>query len=122
MKILIVDDSKAARMLVKSILNDYDPTVSLFEAANGLQAIDCYEKEKPDLVFLDLTMPEMDGYEALEKLKESDSGAHVIILTADVQQKSIERCLALGAWKVMKKLPDKATIYSILDERKAELT
>ncbi len=121
MKILIVDDSRAARMLLKSILGDYSSPVNLLEAGNGVQALESYKKENPDLVFLDLTMPEMDGFEALEKIKTLNSEARVIILTADVQQKSVERCLGLGAWKVLKKLPDKATIYSILGEREAEL-
>ena len=121
MKILIVDDSKAARMLIKTILAGYSDPVSLLEAENGLQALESYRNEKPDLVFLDLTMPEMDGYEALKEIKEFDTHARIIILTADVQQKSVERCLTLGAWKVLKKLPDKSIIYSILDDRNAEL-
>lgn len=122
MKLLIVDDSRAARMLIKSILLDYDPSLELSEAENGAVAVDLYEENHPDLVFLDLTMPVMDGYEALEKIKSANPDALVVMLTADIQQKSIDRCMDLGAYRVLKKLPNKEIVYSLIDEIKDMIT
>ncbi len=119
MKLLIVDDSRAARMLIKSIVLSYEPNFELFEAENGAVAVDVFKEEAPDLVFLDLTMPVMDGYEALEQILSVNSNAVVVILTADVQVKSVERCMEIGAFRVLKKLPDKETVFALLDELKA---
>ena len=116
MKLLVVDDSRAARMLIKSILLDYDPEMEIEEAENGALAVDKYGQFGPDLVILDLTMPVMDGFTALEKIRQQDPEALVVILTADVQIKSVERCMDAGAFKVLKKLPDKKVVYALLDE------
>ena len=70
MKILVVDDSKIARMSVIKSLKVVHPDAELIQATNGLEAVESYKKERPDVVFLDLTMPVMDGYEALKKIKE----------------------------------------------------
>lgn len=118
MKLLIVDDSRAARMLIKSIVMDYDPALDLSEASNGQEAVDIYASITPDIVFLDLTMPVLDGFGALEKIKKINQNAMVVVLTADVQSKSLDRCMELGAYKVVKKLPDKKTVHALLDEMK----
>jgi len=116
MSLLIVDDSRAARMLIRSIISEYNSTIPIIEAENGEQAIELYRQENPELVFLDLTMPVMDGFEALNRIIESDSKAVVIILTADIQEKSVNRCMEAGAYMVMKKLPQKEIIFKTLDE------
>ncbi len=118
MKLLIVDDSRAARMLIKSIVLDYDSSLELKEAENGAVAVDTYGTFTPDLVFLDLTMPVMDGYEALARILEINAEALVVVLTADVQVKSVEKCMEIGAYRVLKKLPDKETVHALLDEIK----
>jgi len=121
MKLLIVDDSRAARMLIKSIVLDYDADMKLIEASNGEEAVSFYREEKPDIVFLDLTMPVKSGYEALEEIREINSRALVIVLTADIQAKSIERCIKLGAYRVIKKLPDKSVVQGLLNELKVKV-
>ena len=118
MKLLIVDDSRAARMLIKSILLDYDAELELSEAENGAIAVELFTEKRPDLVFLDLTMPVLDGYGALEKIIEINPKALVVVLTADIQQKSVDRCMGLGAFRVLKKLPDKKIVYALVDEIK----
>ncbi|MBF9014969.1 MULTISPECIES: response regulator [unclassified Oceanispirochaeta] len=118
MKLLIVDDSRAARMLIKSILLDYDAELDLSEAENGAIAVELYTEKRPDLVFLDLTMPVLDGYGALEKIIEINPKALVVVLTADIQKKSVDRCMELGAFRVLKKLPDKKIVYALVDEIK----
>jgi two-component system chemotaxis response regulator CheY len=117
MKILIVDDSMAARMLMKGFFSD-DSSFEILEAENGQRAVDIYKSERPDITFLDLTMPVMDGFEALRLIRETDPGAIVIILTADIQKKSIEKAMGLGAYTVIKKLPAKENIIEIISKIK----
>ena len=116
MSLLIVDDSRAARMLLRSIINEYNSTIPIIEAENGEQAVEKYKNENPKIVFLDLTMPIMDGFEALKKIIEINGDATVIILTADIQEKSVTRCMDSGAYMVMKKLPQKEVIFKTLGE------
>jgi CheY-like chemotaxis protein len=115
MKILIVDDSLAARMLMSSFFEGIE-SYQIFEAANGEEAVNIYKKEKPDITFLDLTMPVMNGFEALKVIREFDPHASVIILTADIQKKTVERIMELGAYTVIKKLPRKEKIFEIMEE------
>jgi len=97
LKVLVVDDSKIARMgVIKSIKEVY-PNAQLLQAINGLEAVELYEKENPDVVFLDLTMPVMDGYEALGKIMEINKEAQVIVITADIQNEAKLRVLVAGA-------------------------
>ena len=82
-KILIVDDSPMSRRIVRGFLESAGHVVT--EAADGVAAIDRYSLEKPDLVLLDLVMSGMGGLEVLQKLRENDSQARVIVATADIQ-------------------------------------
>jgi two-component system chemotaxis response regulator CheY len=116
MKFLIVDDSKVAKMLLKSLLKDYDEHLEVYEASNGKEGLALHGEIQPDLTFLDLTMPVMDGYTALKLIREKNPQARVIILTSDVQQKARERCLALGACDVVQKLPEKEVIIALIDK------
>jgi len=97
LKILIVDDSKIARMSVIKSLKVVKPDAELVQATNGLEAVDLYEKERPDVVFLDLTMPVMDGYEALKRIREMDKEAQIIVVSADIQSEAKLRVLVAGA-------------------------
>jgi CheY-like chemotaxis protein len=88
MKYLVIDDSKLARLnLIKSLKN-YIEEAEIFQATNGLEAIEIMQSEKPNIVFLDLTMPIMDGYEALPKLLEINPKANVVVVSADIQEKA----------------------------------
>ena len=111
-KILVVDDSRSARFFVKSCLPESN--VEVHEAENGIEAIAQYEKIRPDLVFLDLTMPEMDGFATLPKLYEIDPSAKVVVLTADIQRKTIERIERMGVVHFLKKPPKRETIAEAL--------
>jgi len=97
LKVLVVDDSKLARLsLIKSVKN-IEPSTEFFEAENGAIAVEVFKKEKPRVVFLDLTMPIMDGYEALLEIMKIDSDAQVIVVSADIQAEAKQRVLDLGA-------------------------
>jgi len=115
MKILVTDDSKIARKMVIKTLNEATQNqLEIFEAQNGQEALDLYKEKNPDLTFLDLTMPVMDGFEALEKIKEFDKNAKVIVLSADIQKMSVDRVLALGAFNFIKKPIDLEKTQQIL--------
>ena len=83
--ILICDDAAFMRMMIKDILvkNGYNIAG---EAENGVKAVEKYQETKPDLVLMDITMPEMDGIQALKKIKAIDANASVVMCSAMGQQ------------------------------------
>ena len=94
--ILVVDDAAFMRMMVKDILTKGGYNV-VGEAENGVVAVQKYSELKPDLVTLDITMPEMDGIQALKKIKEVDGGANVIMCSAMGQQSMVIEAIQNGA-------------------------
>ena len=95
-KILIVDDAAFMRMMIKDILtkNGYEVAG---EAENGVVAVSKYGEIKPDLVLMDITMPEKDGIQALKDIKAIDSGAKVIMCSAMGQQAMVIEAIQSGA-------------------------
>ena len=93
---MIVDDAAFMRATLKDVIAKGGYEV-VAEAVNGLEAIDKYKTHKPDIVTLDITMPEMDGLEALQKLIEVDEGARVIMCSAIGQQANVVEAIKLGA-------------------------
>ncbi|MDD6340145.1 MAG: response regulator [Butyrivibrio sp.] len=94
--ILICDDAAFMRMMIKDILSKNGYTV-VGEAENGAKAVEKYGELKPDLVLMDITMPEMDGIQALKKIKEADAGASVIMCSAMGQQAMVIESIQSGA-------------------------
>lgn len=95
-KILTVDDSKTIRMIISKAFKPFDCEVS--EASNGVEGLAMASKEKPDLIILDLTMPIMDGYETLTKLKADPElkNIPVVMLTAEAGRENVLRIARLG--------------------------
>lgn len=95
-RILVVDDAAFMRMMIKDILtkNGFDV---VGEAADGAQAIEKFQELRPDLVTLDITMPEVDGIEALKKIRSLDSSARVIMCSAMGQQGMVIDAIQAGA-------------------------
>lgn len=115
MKFLVTDDSKIARKLVLKTLKEFSTEEdTIFEASNGLEALETYKQEKPNLVFLDLTMPVMDGFEAIEKIIEFDNQAKIIVISADIQKGSMEKVSQLGAIGFVKKPINSNSMKEIL--------
>jgi two-component system chemotaxis response regulator CheY len=112
-KILIVDDSIVARMSLKSCIPK-DQGHELFEASDGVKAIEIFISARPDVTFLDLTMPDKSGMEVLEELKRDFPEAVIIILSADIQKQTQERVRQLGAFSIVKKPPVKDAILAEL--------
>ncbi|MEY8751654.1 response regulator [Alkalicoccobacillus gibsonii] len=94
--ILIVDDAAFMRMMIKDILVNAGLQV-IGEAENGLQAVEKYQELKPDLVTMDITMPELDGIQALKRIREIDPDANVIMCSAMGQQALVLEAIQSGA-------------------------
>ena len=112
-KILIVDDSPVARAIIKKCLPK-DRDFELTEANNGQEGIQKFKEVRPDLTFLDLTMPVMDGFDALRVIKEEDNQAVVMVLSSDIQNKTVEKVVTLGADMVIPKPPSAESIQEAL--------
>ena len=94
--ILICDDAAFMRMMIKDILTKNGYNIA-GEAENGAKAVEKYNELKPDLVLMDITMPEMDGIEALKKIKAGDPNAMVIMCSAMGQQAMVIEAIQSGA-------------------------
>lgn len=113
--VLVVDDSPIARkMLIRSLPAEWD--VEIAQAANGVEALAAYRAGKVDVMFLDLTMPEMDGYEVLETLRREDLNCLVIVVSADIQERAQARIRELGAIAFIQKPVSAAGLSEVLKQ------
>jgi two-component system, chemotaxis family, chemotaxis protein CheY len=118
--ILIVDDSPISRKMLKSCIPK-DREYVFYEAGDGLAGLEMFKMKKPDITFMDLTMPVMDGATALDEIMKFDKNAIVIVSTADIQVKSLAKVMDLGAFLVVKKPPSKDTIKDALSKAEERL-
>ncbi len=95
-RILIVDDASFMRMMLRNILTSHGHVI-VGEAENGLRAIDTYQQLKPDIMLIDLIMPEMGGIEAVRRIMEADPKAKIIICSAMGQQALVVEAMQAGA-------------------------
>ena len=95
-KILIVDDNDLMRTLLRGILRSEDCLV-IGEAKNGVNALDFIEKTKPDVVFLDVVMPEMDGLETLQNIKRDYPEIIVVMITGNPSKENVQESIQGGA-------------------------
>lgn len=93
--ILVVDDAAFMRMMIRDILAKEGYLIH--EAVNGRDAIEKYEELRPDLVTMDITMPELDGISALKSIRDADPDARILMVSAMGQQKMIVEALEAGA-------------------------
>ncbi len=94
--ILVVDDASFMRMMIKDILSKNGFTI-LGEAENGLKAVEKYKELNPDLVIMDITMPEMDGIQAVKEIKKINSNAKIVMCSAMGQQAMVIEAIQAGA-------------------------
>ena len=94
--ILICDDAAFMRMMIKDILTKNGYNVAA-EAENGLKAVEKYKEVTPDLVLMDITMPEMDGIQALKEIKKLDGNSKIIMCSAMGQQAMVIESIQAGA-------------------------
>ena len=95
-KVLIVDDAAFMRMMIKDILTKNGFTVA-GEAENGIRAVEKYKEIQPDLVIMDITMPEMDGIQAVKEIKKLDPEAKIVMCSAMGQQAMVIESIQAGA-------------------------
>jgi CheY-like chemotaxis protein len=98
MKVLVVEDDRSIQMVLELVLSRMANCIVLL-ASNGREGIEAIQTHKPDVVLLDLMMPEMDGFEVCQRAKSEESTRHIpsIFLTAQPQPASVARAMALGA-------------------------
>ena len=113
--VLLCDDSRALRMLAAGQLDEAGFQV-VGEAGNGLQAVEQYQALHPDLVLLDLVMPECDGRQALARILAHDPQAKVVILSSLGAQSDIEECLRMGARSYLQKPIDPEAMERVLHQ------
>ncbi len=113
MKLLVIDDSMVSRMITKKVLLSIN--AEIIEASNGEDGIKKAREDRPDLIILDLLMPEMDGFKVLEKIKTESMGIPVIVLSADIQDTTRERVLKLGASGFVHKPPSEDDITKVIE-------
>lgn len=95
-KVLIVDDAAFMRMMIRDILEKNGFEI-IGEGSNGLKAVELYKKEKPDVVTMDITMPDMDGIEAVKAIKAFDPSAKIVMCSAMGQQTMVMDAIRAGA-------------------------
>lgn len=95
-KIVLVDDSKFMAKAIKSVLETMGFDV-VGIGHDGFEGVELFTNHRPDVMLLDVTMPNMDGVECLQKVREIDSDARIVMLSAIRDQDTIDRCLADGA-------------------------
>ena len=103
-KVLIVDDALDSRTALRGMLKNYD--LDILEANDGLEGWKTIVKERPDLVLLDLHMPQRNGFEILRDLEEEWMGIPVVVISGDTDQSTIDSCLTYGAFAYLKKPVD----------------
>jgi len=116
MKVLVVDDSNFARRALKKLLSQQLEGWEIIDTGVSTEAFGLFKEHVPSIVFLDLTMPEMSGEEVLEQIRSVDKECKVIILTADIQNRTRETVMALGASVFMNKPVDAEKLAEALVE------
>ena len=119
-KLLICDDEPYIRMLLEQTLEDLeDEDVEIFVASNGQEGYDLIVQERPQLVFLDVMMPKMSGFEVCSKVKQQPElkDIHIVLLTAKGQEADKEKGLSLGANEYITKPFDPDNLYDYACEQ-----
>jgi two-component system chemotaxis response regulator CheY len=113
--VTVVDDSKISRKMVMRALPP-DWKVNITQAENGEEALAAYRAGKAEVMFLDLTMPVMDGYQVLAQLQKEQLNTFVIVVSADIQPEAQQRAKKLGAMAFIKKPVKTSDIENVLRE------
>ncbi|MCR4693710.1 MAG: response regulator [Pseudobutyrivibrio sp.] len=116
-KVLVCDDSVLARKQLIDAVSECGDGAIFVEAKNGAEAVELYKENKPDIVFMDIVMPEKDGTEALEEIKSIDSDALIIVVSSVGTQSQLKKAIQLGAKDFIQKPFEKSQIKEIFELR-----
>lgn len=116
-KILVCDDSVLARKQLMDAVKEISDGAVFIEGKNGAEAVELYKSEKPDLVFMDIVMPEKDGNTALSEIREFDKDALIIIVSSVGTQDQLKKAIQLGAKDFIQKPFEKNQIQEIIELR-----
>lgn len=98
MKLLIVDDSRIIRRTIQTIIKNSEANFTITgEAENGIEAVRAYKTKKPDIVTMDITMPEMDGLSAIEQILKFDPDAKILVVSALNAKETVIEAIKRGA-------------------------
>ncbi|MFX1453195.1 MAG: response regulator [Promethearchaeota archaeon] len=114
-RVMIVDDAGFTRAMLKNIINDTNYAEVVAEAKNGKEAIKLYQQVKPDMVTMDLIMPEVGGLEAIDSILKIDKSASIIVVSAIGQQDLILEATKKGAKDFIRKPFKKDQVVEILE-------
>ncbi|MCT4613059.1 MAG: response regulator [Clostridia bacterium] len=117
MRVLVVDDAMFMRNVLKGILKDSEFEV-VGEAANGVEALEKVKELNPDIVTLDITMPEMDGLTALNKIIEIDDSIKIVMVSAMGQQNMVVDAIRKGAKDFIVKPFDETRVFEAFNKLK----
>ena len=112
-RLLVTDDALIMRMRIREIARAAGWEV-VGEAGNGRECLELYSTLRPDLVTLDIVMPEMDGVEALRAIRTADPAARVVMVSALDQKSKLSECIRLGALDFLVKPFDKDRLVALL--------
>lgn len=93
--LLVVDDSKVSRMMIKAKVQQLQPTWTLLEAASGEEAVAMVRVSAPDFITMDVNMPGINGFEAVQQIRTFNTTARIAMLTANIQEASRDQAAAL---------------------------
>lgn len=113
MKILIVDDTAVARRILKSCIPRAE-NYEFHEAEDGVQGLEAYRNISPDLTFMDINMPNMDGMDCLEQIVKIDPKAVVVMCSSEINPESIRKATSLGAFSTIRKPPTRDALLQVL--------
>ena len=114
-KILIVDDSRTSRKMLRNILESNGHEI-IDEAVNGQEGVQKFQALKPDVVTLDITMPVVDGVEALKMIKALDPESKVVMVTASGQKNKMIECIKAGANEFLTKPFEQQEIVDVINK------
>ena len=103
MKILIVDDSKFSQIVTSNFIKDFFEDIEIILASDGEEGFNKYKEIRPDYVFIDLLMPNVNGKELIKLIKEYDKSSKILVISADVQKSVKEDIEAYGIMKFINK-------------------
>ena len=113
-KVLIADDSEFMRNLLREILDEEHEIIG--EAENGVEAVDLYEEEDPDLVMMDIVMPIRNGIEATDEIKNTDPDTAVIMCTSVGQEERMKEAIKAGADGYITKPFQKPSVMDAIED------